>query len=112
MGSISYEITSVIRPLIRQNTVEAEDNFVQVFSQPKEYKFYEISEVRYIKVKKVKRPFINGWRKQVYMNINIEMDELGIIYERQVYDIMSVIGDWGGVVQVFEVLGGFIIGSW
>ena len=46
------------------------------------------------------------------MNILIDMDETSILYERQVYDIMSVIGDWGGVVQVFEVLGGIIIGSW
>ena len=95
---MSYVQTKVLRPTIRLNTITAEDNFIQVFSNPKEYTFYDIPEVEEISIKKIVRPIINGWRKEVYINMNIDIDETSIVYERQVYDIMSVIGDWGGVV--------------
>ena len=41
-----------------------------------------------------------------------DLDETSLKYERTVYDIMSVIGDWGGVVQILEVFGALIVGSW
>ena len=59
------------------------------------------------------KPLSDGRNKvTLFQNFILNLDDSGILYERTVYDIMSVIGDWGGVVQVIEVVGGILVSSW
>ena len=79
---------------------------------PKEYEFFDIGYIIPTSIKKIERPVINGYKKEIYFNLMFNMDKRSMLYERQIYDIMSVLGDWGGVIQVIEVFGGLIVGSW
>ena len=87
--------------LLRKNFVKLNDEFFQM-GQTEHKEFYS--------TEKTKDDFDFDPDNNLYAKISIRMEAREDTYERTVFSVFDYTGLIGGVFEIFEVLGGFIIG--
>ena len=89
---------------IQVNYNKAESNEAWFYSSsPKTYEFHS---------HKIKSSFTSSEQIEgLLMYISFHVDDEVIIYERQVFNILDMFGLLGGLYEIFEIMGGFILSS-
>ena len=87
--------------LLRENFVKLNDKFFQM-GQTEHKEFYS--------TEKTKDDFDFDPDNNLYAKISIRMEAREDTYERTVFSVFDYTGLIGGVFEIFEVLGGFVVG--
>ena len=87
--------------LLRKNFVKLNDEFFQM-GQTEHKEFYS--------TEKTKDDFDFDPDNNLYAKISIRMEAREDTYERTVFSVFDYTGLIGGVFEIFEVLGGFVVG--
>ena len=94
-------ITKEPEILVRKNYVTLNDEFFQM-GQTEHKEFYS--------TEKTKDDFDFDPDNNLYAKISIRMEAREDTYERTVFSVFDYTGLIGGVFEIFEVLGGFVVG--
>ena len=110
MMSLAQGQTHYIEAMLRPTTIETQDSFFPVFTEPTvhdEYLSFQFST--YSSLKNFIDPLSGG---QPYIYLAFYQDSLSETHSREIYNILDLLGDFGGLMEVFLLVAQFFVAPW
>ena len=91
--------------MLRNNIIETFDTWLNPFQLPTyEHSFFDVAEI-----KNIVAPGVSGYNTDTVMLVMYWLDEIETTHQREIYNLLDLVGDLGGTLGFFTALVGVLV---